>query len=92
MRIDLPARMSVLPHVHLSKAADVTNPDHINGEVAEEVDNLLDFKNKFRDSKLRFRITDLCSMAESKDKNEWGDNGREELVEEEESRVAEKLV
>ena len=31
-------------------------------------------------------------MAESKDEDEGGDNGREELVEEEESRVAEKLV
>ena len=31
-------------------------------------------------------------MAESKDEDKGGDNGREELVEEEESRVAEKLV
>ena len=31
-------------------------------------------------------------MAESKDEDKGGHNGREELVEEEESRVAEKLV
>ena len=42
MTTDLPARMSVLPHVHLSKAANVTNPDHVNSEVAEEVNYLLD--------------------------------------------------
>ena len=41
---DLPARMSMLPHVHLSKAADITNTDHVNGEVAEEVNYLLDLK------------------------------------------------
>ena len=34
----------------------------------------------------------MSSMTESKDENEGGDNGGEELVEEEESRVAEKLV
>ena len=38
---DLPARMSVLPDIHLSKAANVANPDHVNGEVAEEVNYLL---------------------------------------------------
>ena len=42
MTTDLPARMSVLPHVHLSKAANVTNPNHVNSEVAEEVNYLLD--------------------------------------------------
>ena len=41
MITDLPARMSMLPDVHLSKAANVTDPDHINGEVAEEVNYLL---------------------------------------------------
>ena len=42
MMTDLPARVSVLPDVHLGKAANVTNPDHVNGEVAEEVNYLLD--------------------------------------------------
>ena len=42
MMTDLPTRMSMLPDVHLSKAANVTDPDHINGEVAEEVNYLLD--------------------------------------------------
>ena len=41
MMTDLPARMSMLPDVHLRKAANVTDPDHINGEVAEEVNYLL---------------------------------------------------
>ena len=34
----------------------------------------------------------MSSMAESKDEDEGGDNRGEELVEEEESRVTEKLV
>ena len=42
MVTDLPPRVSVLPDVHLSKAANVTNPDHVNSEVAEEVNYLLD--------------------------------------------------
>ena len=42
MMTNLPSRMSMLPDIHLSKAANVANPDHVNGEVAEEVNYLLD--------------------------------------------------
>ena len=41
MKGNLPSRVTVLPHVHLSKAADIANPDHVDCEVAEEINDLL---------------------------------------------------
>uniref|UniRef100_A0A2M3ZSI8 Putative secreted peptide n=1 Tax=Anopheles braziliensis TaxID=58242 RepID=A0A2M3ZSI8_9DIPT len=36
----LPIRVSVFPDVHLGKRANITDADHINGEVAEKVNQL----------------------------------------------------
>ena len=41
MKGNLPSRVTVLPNVHLSKAADIANPDHVDCEVAEEINDLL---------------------------------------------------
>ena len=42
MMTNLPARMTMLPDIHLSKAAHVSNTDNVDREVAEEVNDLLD--------------------------------------------------
>ena len=42
MMTNLPSRMSMLPDIHLSKAAHVSNTDNVDREVAEEVNDLLD--------------------------------------------------
>ena len=41
MKGNLPSRVTVLPNVHLSKAADIANPHHVDCEVAEEINDLL---------------------------------------------------
>jgi len=46
---NLPSRVTVLPHVHLSKAADIANPDHVDCEVAEEINDLLSSVTESKD-------------------------------------------